>query len=352
MQVIFFTPDLSNNSLGRTFCLWEMATELGWDSIIVSTKGDAIWGPLSNTTFARACVKLSVEEIAGSPVVLGADAFIAVKPVPESFEVASALSADRNVPLLLDVDDPDLDSVLSWQRPVRRLAKSVIRRKQFTRLRHLVKQAQRTDTIVSNPVLQKRYGGSIVPHTRRDSGNGASHVSESPMVAFVGTNHSHKGLSFLREAVARLQATGFRLTITDYAPADAKDWEVWTGPTSFVEGQSIVANSDIVVIPSLDLPFARGQLPAKLVDAMIFGRAIVVTDIEPMPWALGSHGRVVEPGSVDAIEKALLELTDPSIRKSLGDRARARAQEMFTVEKNVETFRHAVLTARPSTHAK
>jgi glycosyltransferase involved in cell wall biosynthesis len=348
LEIVFFTPDLSNNSLGRTLCLWEMAHELGWKSTVVSPKGDSIWAPLRDTEFARACLKITADEMARSPILKSADVYVAVKPLPDSFSIASVLSAQRGIPLLLDVDDPDLESVLSWQRPMRRFVKSVLRYKQISGVQRLARAARRADTIVSNPVLQKRYGGVIIPHTRRDAGNGARHVTRSPHVAFVGTNHSHKGLTFLRDAVERLQSDQFSLTITDHAPLDAKPWESWTGPTTFGQGQKLVANCDIVVIPSIDLPFARGQLPAKLMDAMLLGRAIVVSDIEPMPWALGGAGRIVAPGSVSAIENALRSFVDPAARQASGDLARVRAQSMFTLEHNTGKFAAAVLAAKPT----
>ena len=165
------------------------------------------------------------------------------------------------------------------------------------------------------------------------------------MVAFVGSNNAHKGLPQLRAAVAAVQDIGYTLVITDDRPEDAKPWERWTGRTTMEVGTTLVSSADVVVIPSLDKPFARGQLPAKLVDAMILGRAVVVTDIEPMPWALGDTGIVIRPGSVRDISVALRYLSDPSTRQTLGSSARARALKMFIAAASVSKFEHAARSA-------
>jgi glycosyltransferase involved in cell wall biosynthesis len=161
-------------------------------------------------------------------------------------------------------------------------------------------------------------------------------------VAFVGTNRAHKGIDILRSAVANLQTEGYRLIITDDEPDDSKPWEQWTGATSMAEGIRIVASSDVVIIPSINLAYARGQLPAKLMDAMMLGRAIAVTNIEPMPWALGSGGRVILPGSVEAVEEVLVEFRDPLVRKNLGTLARARALALFVASPYIDVFHNAV----------
>ena len=344
-KVVFFTPNFSDNSLGRTYCLWELAQELGWDSAIVTPKDSEIWPPLSGTLFAQSCSALNVGGTQERPELVEADLFIAVKPLESSFGVAYDLAGKFGKPVLLDIDDPDMEAQLSWRQPIRRFARGLVHRRRIKAVRKLRKRAKSVPTVVSNPVLQKRYGGPIIPHVRPDIGSGAEHTSDKPEVAFVGSIRGHKGLELLREAVANIRKSGITLTVTDVAPIDAKPWEKWVGTTSLSEGLSIVANADIVVIPSLDVPFAHGQLPAKLIDAMMLGRAIAVSSIEPMPWALNGTGRVLKPGSVEDIEEALLELAEPEVRARLGSAARRHALETFVVPANTKPFRDAAYLA-------
>jgi glycosyltransferase involved in cell wall biosynthesis len=345
LRVVFFTPNLSDNSLGRTYCLWELAEALGWESSTVSPVGTDVWGPLRGSRFAETCQLIQPSDMRFAPAIAGADLFIAVKPLASSLGVASGLAQLMGKPILLDIDDPDMEAQLSWSQPARRLARELRHPSRIRNARKMRKLAKKLPTIVSNPVLQSRYGGPIIPHVRPDLGAGAAHIESQPTIAFVGSNRGHKGIEHLRAAVARLQNEKFLLIVTDEEPADAHAWEKWVGSTSLEEGLAIVSKADIVVIPSLDVPFARGQLPAKLIDAMMLGRAVVVTDIEPMPWALGTSGRIVQPGSVDGIETALRELASPELRSHLGDSARQRAQSMFVVTANTKAFHDAASSA-------
>jgi glycosyltransferase involved in cell wall biosynthesis len=343
MDIVVFTPDLSNNSLGRTLCIWQLAVELGWTCTVVSTAGNDMWPPVIGTRFADSCILMPTEQMATSDLLKHSDLFIAIKPLASSFGIALDMSSRHDVPLLLDIDDPDLEVVLNWRNPIRRIAFELLRRPKMVAVRKLAAAAHKSPTMVSNPVLQARYGGPIIPHIRADIGPGSDHVRDAPTVAFVGSNNAHKGLPQLRKAVASVQDLGYLLVVTDNAPADAMPWERWTGRTSLEEGTRLVGSSDIVVIPSLNKPFARGQLPAKLIDAMILGRAVVVTKIQPMPWALGTTGTIIRPGSVKEIARALRKLSDPLVRERSGKKARARALEMFTSSASLAKFEQAAL---------
>jgi glycosyltransferase involved in cell wall biosynthesis len=199
--------------------------------------------------------------------------------------------------------------------------------------------------LVSNPWLQSRYGGTLIPHAREDVGAGRRATSRQPLIAFVGTNRQHKGMGVLRAAVDTLQSRGFTLVVTDTRPPDAKPWESWIGSTSFAEGMEVVRSADIVAIPSLRNRHSEGQLPAKLIDAMLLARAVVVTDVEPMPWAVAGTGLVVPAGSRDQLVKSLARLVDPALRDRLGLSARERALREFTVASLAGRFRDACLLA-------
>jgi len=111
------------------------------------------------------------------------------------------------------------------------------------------------------------------------------------------------------------------------------------------KGLDLVSGSDIVVIPSLDAVHARGQLPVKLIDALMFGRAVVVTAVDPLPWAIGSGGVVIPPGSVTDLVTALRSLADPAERIRLGQAARDLAVSRYTVDNNLESFESACTAA-------
>jgi glycosyltransferase involved in cell wall biosynthesis len=199
--------------------------------------------------------------------------------------------------------------------------------------------------MVSNPVLQDLYGGDIVPHVRVPSTEPAYGDSAEPVVRFVGSPRGHKGVDVLRRSVAALAPEGFSLEVTGLPPEDAAPWERWLGTTTLAEGERLVATADVVAIPSLPTAWSPAQLPAKLIDAMMHGRAIVASSTGPVAWALGTAGMLVPPGDEGALRAALRRLQDPEERAEYGRAARERAVRRFSVETNAPVFERAALAA-------
>lgn len=345
LSVAFVTRSTADNSLGRTYSLWLLARRLGWRAQVYAPHGSAVWGPLQGTDFANTVQLVDPNAITAGEIFSDVDLIIAVKPLRETFGLARVGAARAGRPLLLDIDDPDLEGRLSFERPLRALARELRYFRRQSAIRELRRLTKTVPVLVSNPVLQARYGGTVVGHARTPDLPGDFRDTTSPTVAFVGTDNPHKGLAVLRAAVARLAPSGFRLVITAAPPADARPWERWVGQTSMADGLALVRASDIVAIPSLDRAFARGQLPAKVIDAMFAGRAVVASDVPPMGWALDGSGLLVEPGSVDELAGALATLADPSLRRTLGERARQSAIDRFSVDALAAPFEEACRAA-------
>lgn len=340
------TPDLEENSLGRTYCLWLLARACGWQSAVVSFKGARIWEPLAgHPEFAAACARIdSREELTDAAA--GARLIISVKPLPNPLFAAVECADELGIPWLVDIDDPDLEGRLRWTLNPRRYAKEVLLPRTMHDFRVARKTVRGVRPIVSNPTLAERYpGGPVIPHVRNDPGAGSPHTSGNPTVAFVGTPRPHKGLPALRASVAQLAPQGFSLTVTAPEPPDARPWETWVGTTTLGEGIELVRAADIVALPSDRDRYAVGQLPAKLMDAMLLGRAVIVSDVAPMPWAVGDAGTVIHAGSTSELTAALERFASPEARQAAGDRARTRALGLFTVESATEAFRHACTEA-------
>lgn len=344
-SVAFVTRSTADNSLGRTYSLWLLAQRLGWRARVYAPHGASVWGPLKDTEFASSVQLIHADAIAAGEIFADVDLVIAVKPLRETFGLARVGATRARRPLLLDIDDPDLEGRLSFERPLRALVRELRYFRRQSALRDLRRLTRTVPVIVSNPVLQARYGGTVIGHARSPGSPGDIRDTTRPTVAFVGTDNPHKGLPVLREAVARLAPTGFQLVITAPPPADERPWERWVRQTSLEEGLALVRGSDIVAIPSLDRAFARGQLPAKAIDAMFAGRAIVASDIPPMGWALESSGLLVAPGSVDDLAGALATLAEPNLRRELGARARRSAIDRFSVDALAQPFERACLDA-------
>lgn len=345
MKITFITENMSSNSTGRTYCLWLLAEHLGWSSTVLTTLGEVPWTPIQGSPFAESLHRVDRNKVFEA-IPSDTDLIVAVKPLARSLGLALRASRRLRLPVLVDIDDPDLELRIREDHPLPlRLAR--LARHPVSRIRDLIyrRAALQLASTVSNPWLQERYGGVIIPHVRPDYGPGRLTSEPGIRVVFVGTNHRHKGVQLLRTAVQELRNEGFELTVTDEAPNDATPWENWVGQTSLEEGIQLVRNADIVALPSLAGPQTVGQLPAKLIDAMILGRAIAVADVDAMPWAVGDAGLVFQQGSLSSLKNALTSLRDPHVRRELGERARARALSTFSVDAVAPAFERACLDA-------
>jgi glycosyltransferase involved in cell wall biosynthesis len=334
-SLLIVTPNLRDNSTGRAYVWWLLAKHLGWEVRVISFAGDEVWAPLRDTDFSRSCERSPSRGARRAGLVrrmaASVDVVVAVKPLPASLGVALSARRRTPFPLIVDIDDPDLEARLSGGTVARRVLWRIRYFAFWIRVRAIRNLSTRAAIAVSNPVLQRKYGGTLLPHARHDPGEGEPHTSHELRIAFVGTVRSHKGIDVLRDAFAELGDDGSRLVLTASPPPDARVGEEWVGEGSLAEGERLVAGSDVVALPSLAGTFAEGQLPAKLIDAMIRGRAVVVSAIEPMPWAVDIQSLCVPPGSARALADALISLRDPDTRADVGRRLRERALREFSV---------------------
>ncbi|MFE0774625.1 GT4 family glycosyltransferase PelF [Streptomyces sp. NPDC058861] len=95
------------------------------------------------------------------------------------------------------------------------------------------------------------------------------------------------------------------------------------------------AAGNVVMLSSISEGF-----PFTLIEAMSCGRATVSTDVGGVREAVGDTGLVVPPRDPAAMaEAALALLGDPVRRRAMGEAARLRVIERFTLRQTVDTFR-------------
>jgi glycosyltransferase involved in cell wall biosynthesis len=339
-RVAFFVFAADENTLGRAFSLWLTAEALGWESRFVAPRIDAPWPPLASEQ--RFLEQLTTDADGAGR---WADVLVALKPWPGSLDVALRQGARYDKRVVLDVDDPDFEA--AYGESLRRQALNFVelagRGKPPLRAYRLRYRARTIEhVLISNPALQRWYGrGTIVPHTRVARAPGRAHSEGTEIeVAFVGTVADHKGIGVLRRAA--VSAGRVRLVVTADAPPDALPHERWIGRTSLADGLRVIDRCDVVVIASQPWTYGAGQLPAKLIDAMMAGRAVVASALEPIRWALDGSGLLVAPGDVGPLVEALQRLRSPVLRAELGERARARALSRFTPDAIAPAFAAAL----------
>ena len=95
------------------------------------------------------------------------------------------------------------------------------------------------------------------------------------------------------------------------------------------------AAGTVVMLSSISEGF-----PFTLIEAMSCGRATVSTDVGGVREAVGDTGLVVPPRDPAAMAAAALELLDaPDRRRAMGEAARLRVIEQFTLRQTIDTFR-------------
>src|SRR2546430_7043726 len=98
------------------------------------------------------------------------------------------------------------------------------------------------------------------------------------------------------------------------------------------EIRSFPPAADVVVVPQRDTPDTRGQVHAKLFDAMALGRPIVSTRVSMIPEILEGCGLLVEAGDVSALGAAIARLLDdPGEAAALAPRAPERRVERYSL---------------------
>ncbi|MGW7342950.1 GT4 family glycosyltransferase PelF [Streptomyces sp. NPDC054854] len=99
------------------------------------------------------------------------------------------------------------------------------------------------------------------------------------------------------------------------------------------------AAGNVVMLSSISEGF-----PFTLIEAMSCGRATVSTDVGGVREAVGEAGLVVPPRDPQAMADAALELLgDPRRRADMGEAARLRVIEQFTLRQTIDTFRSIYL---------
>ena len=350
MKLTILSHSLSSNAAMRAYRLAQAARTFSDAQLVGPVKDSGPWPGLPNEPWIRTVRYKRFPRFFKSFVSLAeaadGDVLIAVKPYLASFGVALVEAERRQVPVILDVDDLDVAFRPPSMWHSNPALVDLAQPKSAIYVSLLTKAASAANAItVSSAALQQRFGGTIVPHggdtelfnparVDRDSARRAVGFT-GPTVLFAGTPNPHKGLEVLGRAVARLANVRVGVTCrdTDLAGANWASLPLQRIPVvPYSSVPALLAAADVVAIPQLESEVARYQMPMKVFDAMAMGKPIVASAVSDLPHVLDGCGLLVPPGDVDGLARAIGYLVShPEEARTLGDRARARCVETYSI---------------------
>jgi glycosyltransferase involved in cell wall biosynthesis len=350
MKLTILSHSLSSNAAMRAYRLAQAARTFSDAQLVGPVKDSGPWPGLPNEPWIRTVrykrFPRFFKSFGSLAEAADGDVLIAVKPYLASFGVALVEAERRQVPVILDVDDLDVAFRPPSMWHSNPALVDLAQPKSAIYVSLLTKAASAANAItVSSAALQQRFGGTIVPHggdtelfnparVDRDSARRAVGFT-GPTVLFAGTPNPHKGLEVLGRAVARLANVRVAVTCrdTDLAGANWASLPLQRIPVvPYSSVPALLAAADVVAIPQLESEVARYQMPMKVFDAMAMGKPIVASAVSDLPHVLDGCGLLVPPGDVDGLARAIgYLLSHPEEARTLGDRARARCVETYSI---------------------
>ena len=366
-RIAVVSHDASSNALGRALVLAELLDAAGATRVIgfgseiwrpAQTSRDVTILPMPRTTFG---VRTAGRELRRS--LAGATLIVACKTRLLSYGLSAVVRDGR--PLILDIDDLEHAFVrrrFGWIRQVIEPDREPV-----TRLLERLRQPASAVTVASR-ALQRRFGGTWLPHIRDRKDYASRAIDEGPglrrqigiedrlVIGFVGTPRPHKGLSAVARAVAAMQQDAILLVVGS-SPADpeirrlrqiSEGRLVSLDAVPIAEVPAVLGACDMVVVPQALSIESTYQSPAKLFDAMAAGCAVVATDVGDAREVLGGAGLIVPASDPMALKGALNSLEEPARRARLGRAALARYRSAFALGAWQEVIGRVVAEASAS----
>jgi glycosyltransferase involved in cell wall biosynthesis len=367
VRITILSHNLTSNAVMRAHRLALAARHFAQVTLLGPVKHRGAWGALPQEPWIKPVESKNLPKFYQSVLELiqasEGDLLLAVKPYLASFGVALLAAECRNVPVLLDLDDLDLGLVKPRERTLAQTLEDLRDPASLLYLKVLSKaMGAASGLTVASTRLQARFGGTLVPHgcpteqfdpAAIDRNQARQRFGFSgPVVLFPGTRRTHKGLKPLAKAVA--QIPGARLAVLcrldDFSQPEWAAFPLIRIPIIPYDSlPALLAAADVVAIPQLDTEAAQHQMPMKIYDAMAMAKPIVATIVSDLPLTLNGCARLVPPGDVAALAAAIRELLDqPTQAQALGQRARARCLEQYSMSKIAQALSDAVSKALQS----
>jgi len=165
-------------------------------------------------------------------------------------------------------------------------------------------------------------------------------ISESSKktILFAGWVVPTKGVTELLEAWSQIKHEGWKLqlagpNIDSYKQKLMENYQSkniqFLGEIPHNKVMELMATCDIFVLPSYTEGF-----PNVVLEAMTHGKSIIASDVGAIPEMLdGKCGLLVKPQDVQSLKEAMkLLLSDSDLRASMGERAKKKVLDQYTIQ--------------------
>jgi len=185
------------------------------------------------------------------------------------------------------------------------------------------------------------------------AGFGRTDFSPTPLlIVAIGRLIAKKGFADLIRACGLLAESGksFQCEIIGEGPLESElraqidqlnlqDRVALSGAKPQREVRRRLAGASVFVLPSVvDAHGGMDNLPTVIMEAMATGLPVISTDVAGIPEMVVQNetGFLVRPGDAVALADAIKKvINDRSLAQKLGEAGYERAQELFSIEKNV-----------------
>jgi glycosyltransferase involved in cell wall biosynthesis len=319
LKVSVLSWDVAHNPMGRAHLIADMLIRK-FDAEVVGARfpkfGNEVWEPVRNGTvptidFAGESFPghfTKMEEMAKQ---IDGDVIFVSKPRLPSYELGILAKHFRNRPLILDVDDYELSFVDAHEALTLEEVKECRRDGDFFNpygrvwTQYCESIISRADHItVSNVELQKKYGGTILPHAKdervfdptlydRASIRAKFGFSaDDKVVLFMGTPRMHKGVVEIAEALEKIGNPKYKLciigTVTD-RNLHARLGRLKDDRIRLISNQprrdlpaNLVVGDLVCLLQDPESEIAKYQMPSRFTDALAMEVPLLATDVPPL----------------------------------------------------------------------
>lgn len=370
-RVVVVAWDLGHNPVGRAYLLADILSKK-YDVTLIgplfSRYGGKIWAPLRTSEFKiRTFVSEKMHDFLDSALniirEIDADLVYTCKARLPSILLGLLLKYQCGCPVIIDVDDHEL-SFFPNRAPLK--------------LREFIEGRESIDDLdlpfgeswtrvcetlipyfdgitVSNVVLQKRFGGSIVRHARDETkfmpdDSVRSRVraqfgygENDRVILFLGTPRAHKGIFRIAEAMRRLGDERLVLCVIG-SPNDRRVEQQLLdfsgarielhGDRPWEELPTLVHLADGACLFQQEAsPIAEYQIPAKLTDMLSIGVPVAATDVPPLA-DVPSPDIIVKVRNDQQIDAFLLSVANRTVG---GEKFKVASRKYFLDELSYKT---------------